>query len=47
VEDLRAHAVQPAPHAPGAPAAHGPLLLAPVTLDIDLASARVSVEVRL
>ena len=43
-----AHAVQqPAQHTMSAPAAHVALQLAPVTLDIDLASARVSLEVSL
>jgi hypothetical protein len=42
-----AHAVQPARHTTSAPATHLALQLAPVTLDFDLANARVSVEVSL
>ena len=42
-----AHAAQPAQHAISAPATHVALQLAPVTLDIDVAHARVSVEVNL
>jgi len=41
-----AHAAQPA-HSISAPATHVALQLAPVTLDFDLANARVSVEVSL
>lgn len=39
--------VQPTQHSISAPATHVALQLAPVTLDIDVAHARVSVEVNL
>ncbi|MFZ2030883.1 MAG: hypothetical protein WAU68_11280 [Vitreimonas sp.] len=42
-----AHAALPAQHTISAPATHVAFELAPVTLDIDLANARVSVDVRL
>ena len=41
------HAAQPAQHSISAPATHVALQLAPVTLDIDLVNARVSVDVSL
>ncbi|MBI3437322.1 MAG: hypothetical protein HY054_01480 [Proteobacteria bacterium] len=42
-----AHAAPPAQHTISAPATHVALELSPITLDIDLANARVSLDVRL
>ena len=42
-----AYAAQPAQHAISAPATHVAFEVRPVTLDIDLANARVSLDVRL